>query len=167
MQVEGYCGWSVERVEQISESANGQVGGGEILKLVKSIFRSLSLEDAKGGHVTRGVGGVAFCAWIVTNILFSMSTIVYGGYMALVTSAFMIFGVISFATVQNVSPCIIQFGPATLKTNFSGSFWLTLATEKLRTFFMLNGEEDDDNEMNNGLINHTFTDEYGNALHLK
>ncbi|XP_043536214.1 dual oxidase maturation factor 1-like isoform X1 [Chiloscyllium plagiosum] len=138
------------------------------------------------GHYATAMMWVAFCAWIITNILFSMPTIVYGGYMALVTSAFMIFGVISFATIQNVSPCIIQFGPTTLKTNFSVSFWLTLATallcfilgviviimdhcipEKLKTFFMLSGEEDDDDQMSIGLISNNFTDDRGDAVYLK
>ncbi|XP_067871252.1 dual oxidase maturation factor 2 [Heterodontus francisci] len=138
------------------------------------------------GHYATAMMWVALCVWLVANILFSMSTIVYGGYMALVTALFMIFGVIAFATTRNVSQCIIQFGPTTLKTSLSASFWLTLATallcfvigviviimdhfvpEKLRTFFLLNGEGDDDDEMHGGLINHSFTDDYGDALYLK
>ncbi|XP_067829650.1 dual oxidase maturation factor 2 [Heptranchias perlo] len=136
------------------------------------------------GHYATAMMWVAFCAWVITNILFSMSTIVYGGYMALVTSAFMVFGVISFATTLNVRQCIIQFGPTTLKTSLGVSFWLTLATallcfilgiiiivmdhcipEKLRTFFMLNGEDGDD-EMGDGLINPSFTYDYGDGLYL-
>eukprot|EP00061_Rhincodon_typus_P014274 g41200.t1 len=57
MQVGGYCRWSVGRLEQIGELEDGQVEGGEILKLVKSILRPLGLKGAKDGHVTRGLGG--------------------------------------------------------------------------------------------------------------
>ncbi|XP_041034155.1 dual oxidase maturation factor 2 [Carcharodon carcharias] len=138
------------------------------------------------GHYATAMMWVAFCAWIVTNVLFCMPIVVYGGYMALVTSAFMIFGVIAFSTTQNVPQCIIQFGPTTLKTDFGASFWLTLATallcfvlgvivivmdhcvpEKLRIFFMLDGEGDDDDEMGKGIMNQSFADDYGNDLYLK
>eukprot|EP00061_Rhincodon_typus_P012197 g37780.t1 len=57
MQVKSYCGWSVGKVERIGESEDGQVGEGEILKLVKSIFKPLGLEEAKDGLVTMGMGG--------------------------------------------------------------------------------------------------------------
>uniref|UniRef100_UPI00398E543F dual oxidase maturation factor 2 n=1 Tax=Pristiophorus japonicus TaxID=55135 RepID=UPI00398E543F len=137
------------------------------------------------GHYATAMLWVAFCAWVIMNILFSMSTIVYGGYMALVTSAFMIFGIIAFGTTQNHPQCIIQFGSETLKTSLSVSFWLTLATallcfilgviiilmdhynpEKLRTFFILNGGDDDEDEMGDGLINQSFTNDFGEALYL-
>ncbi|XP_051898516.1 dual oxidase maturation factor 2 [Pristis pectinata] len=138
------------------------------------------------GHYATAMMWVAFCAWAISNILFSMSTIVYGGYMTLVTSAFMIFGVIAFATTRRVSLCIIQFGPTTLQTSLSVSFWLTLATallcfilgilvivmnhfipEKLRAFFMLNGEDDDMDEMRGGIINHYFTGNCADTIYLK
>ncbi|XP_055518488.1 dual oxidase maturation factor 2 [Leucoraja erinacea] len=138
------------------------------------------------GHYATAMMWVAFCAWIISNILFCMSTIVYGGYMTLVTSAFMIFGVISFATTRNVPQCIIQFGPATLRTSLSVSFWLTLATalvclllgiliiamdhfmpEKLRAFFILNGEDDDQDEMRHGIINNYFKDDCIDTIILK
>ncbi|XP_038640331.1 dual oxidase maturation factor 2-like [Scyliorhinus canicula] len=137
------------------------------------------------GHYTTAMMWVAFCAWIITNVLFCMSTIVYGGYMVLVTSTFMIFGVIAFATTQNLPKCAIQFGATTLTTSLSSSFWLTLATallcfilgvivitmdhcrpDKLKTFFMLDGDSDDDAEMNSGLINQSFTDDYRDVLYL-
>ncbi|XP_069758696.1 dual oxidase maturation factor 1-like [Narcine bancroftii] len=138
------------------------------------------------GHYTTAMMWVAFCAWIISNVLFSMSTIVYGGYMSLVTSTFMLFGVISFGTTRNVPPCLIQFGSVTLKTHLSVSFWLTLATallcfvlgvlvivmdtfipEKLRAFFILNGEEDHKDEMKHGIINHYFTNDCGDTIILK
>ncbi|XP_062926229.1 dual oxidase maturation factor 1 [Mobula hypostoma] len=138
------------------------------------------------GHYATAMMWVAFCSWVISNILFSMSTIVYGGYMTLVTSAFMMFGVIAFATTRNVPPCLIHFGPATLKTSLSVSFWLTLATallcfilgvlvivmhhfipEKVRAFFMLNGEDDDMDEVSSGIINQYFVDNYADSICLK
>ncbi|XP_059802597.1 dual oxidase maturation factor 2 [Hypanus sabinus] len=138
------------------------------------------------GHYATAMMWVAFCSWVISNVLFSMSTIVYGAYMTLVTSTFMMFGVIAFATTRNVPPCLIHFGPATLKTSLSVSFWLTLATallcfilgvlvivmdhfipEKVRAFFMLNGEDDDMDEVSGGIINQYFADNYANTICLK
>ncbi|KAM8972238.1 dual oxidase maturation factor 2 [Pelodytes ibericus] len=80
------------------------------------------------GHYASACMWVAFCSWIICNILFSMSVFIYGAYMILVTGAFILFSLISFATVRNVAFCNIQFGTESLKTGFGGSFWLTLAT---------------------------------------
>ncbi|NXU81501.1 DOXA2 factor, partial [Oreotrochilus melanogaster] len=71
--------------------------------------------------------GVAFCTWLISNMLFSMPVPVYGGYMLLVTGAFMIFSLLSFSTVRNSLMCPIHFGTSVLHTGFGGSFWLTLA----------------------------------------
>ncbi|XP_044130160.1 dual oxidase maturation factor 2 [Bufo gargarizans] len=112
-------------------------------------------------HYASACMWVAFCSWIICNILFSMSVFIYGAYMILVTGAFMLFSLISFSTVKNVTFCNIQFGSETLKTTFGGSFWLSLAVgllcfaigitlivlnwcvpEKLKLFF--NAIEDDE-----------------------
>ncbi|NXI40191.1 DOXA2 factor, partial [Galbula dea] len=69
---------------------------------------------------------VAFCTWLISNMLFSMPVLVYGGYMLLVTGAFMIFSLLSFSTVRNSPMCPIQFGTAALNPGYGGSFWLTL-----------------------------------------
>lgn len=79
-------------------------------------------------HYATACMWVAFCSWIICNILFSMSVFVYGAYMILVTAAFILFSLISFSTVRNVSFCNIQFGSESLKTTFGSSFWLSLAT---------------------------------------
>ena len=50
--------------------------------------------------------------------------------MLLVTGAFVIFSLLSFSTVRNSPMCLIQFGTATLRTGYGGSFWLTLAIGK-------------------------------------
>lgn len=63
-------------------------------------------------------------------MLFSMPVLVYGGYMMLVTGAFVLFSLLSFSTVRNFPMCAIQFGPASLETVYGGSFWLTLATSR-------------------------------------
>ncbi|KAG8440373.1 hypothetical protein GDO86_006215 [Hymenochirus boettgeri] len=80
------------------------------------------------GHYASACMWVAFCSWIVCNILFSMPSFIYGAYMILVTSAFMIFSIISFATVRNIEFCNIHFGAETLKMEFGASFWISLAT---------------------------------------
>ncbi|XP_074773387.1 dual oxidase maturation factor 2 [Athene noctua] len=79
-------------------------------------------------HYASATLWVAFCTWLISNMLFSMPVLVYGGYMLLVTGAFMIFSLLSFSTVRNSPMCPIQFGIATLRTGYGGSFWLTLAT---------------------------------------
>ncbi|OCT87020.1 dual oxidase maturation factor 1 [Xenopus laevis] len=115
------------------------------------------------GHYASACMWVAFCSWVISNILFSMPSFIYGAYMTFVTSAFIIFSLISFSTVKNVSFCNIQFGTDVLQTEFGASFWLTLATgllcffigitfivldrcvpEKLKAFF--NTIEDDEEE---------------------
>ncbi|XP_056428539.1 dual oxidase maturation factor 2 [Hyla sarda] len=114
-------------------------------------------------HYASACMWVAFCSWIICNILFSMSVFIYGAYMILVTAAFILFSLISFSTVRNVSFCNIQFGSESLKTTFGGSFWVSLATgllcfligitlivlnwcvpEKLKLFF--NAIEEDEEE---------------------
>uniref|UniRef100_A0A663DPM6 Dual oxidase maturation factor 2 n=1 Tax=Aquila chrysaetos chrysaetos TaxID=223781 RepID=A0A663DPM6_AQUCH len=78
-------------------------------------------------HYASATLWVAFCTWLISNMLFSMPVLVYGGYMLLVTGAFMIFSLLSFSTVRNSPMCLIRFGTATLHIGYGGSFWLTLA----------------------------------------
>ncbi|XP_052664544.1 dual oxidase maturation factor 2 [Harpia harpyja] len=78
-------------------------------------------------HYASATLWVAFCTWLISNMLFSMPVLVYGGYMLLVTGAFMMFSLLSFSTVRNSPMCLIQFGTATLRIGYGGSFWLTLA----------------------------------------
>ncbi|NWZ43371.1 DOXA2 factor, partial [Brachypodius atriceps] len=73
------------------------------------------------------VSRVAFCTWVISNILFSMPALIYGGYMLLVTGAFMIFSLLSFSTVRSSPMCVIQIGTRTLHVAYGGSFWLMLA----------------------------------------
>lgn len=78
------------------------------------------------------VSRVAFCTWLISNMLFSMPVLVYGGYMVLITGAFMIFSLLSFSTVRNSLLCPIQFGTASLLIDYGGSFWLTLVIGKYK-----------------------------------
>ena len=57
-----------------------------------------------------------------------MPILLYGGYMLLLTAALMLFSLLFFFTAKNTPKCPIQFGPSSLKTDYGGSFWLTLAT---------------------------------------
>ncbi|XP_053575323.1 dual oxidase maturation factor 2 [Bombina bombina] len=112
------------------------------------------------GHYASVCMWVAFCSWIICNILYSMPVFIYGAYMTLVTAAFIIFSIISFSTVRNVAFCNIQFGKDSLKTDYGVSFWLSLATgllcfiigimliildfcipEKLKEFFNMTEED--------------------------
>ncbi|XP_072837828.2 dual oxidase maturation factor 2 [Pogona vitticeps] len=79
------------------------------------------------GHYASATLWVAFCAWLVSNMLFSMPVPVYGGYMMLITGAFLIFALLSFSTVRSAPTCVIQFGDASLQPVYGASFWLTLA----------------------------------------
>ncbi|NWI18870.1 DOXA2 factor, partial [Crypturellus soui] len=128
------------------------------------------------GHYTSAVLWVAFCSWLISNILFSMPALVYGGYMVLVTGAFMIFSLLSFSTVRNSPMCAIKFGPASLHVGYGGSFWLTLVVgllcfmigvtvvtlhffslDLLKTFFDLHVDEAEEcQEMTEVYINHRF-----------
>ncbi|KFZ62864.1 Dual oxidase maturation factor 1, partial [Podiceps cristatus] len=71
---------------------------------------------------------MAFCTWLISILLFCMPILLYGGYMLLLTAALMLFSLLFFFTARNTVKCPIQFGPASLKTDYGGSFWLTLAT---------------------------------------
>ncbi|KFZ45379.1 Dual oxidase maturation factor 2, partial [Antrostomus carolinensis] len=88
---------------------------------------SLQRQYRISGHYASATLWVAFCTWLISNMLFSMPVVVYGGYMLLVTGTFMIFSLLSFSTVRNTLVCPIHFGTAILRTGYGGSFWLTLA----------------------------------------
>ncbi|XP_056428531.1 dual oxidase maturation factor 1-like [Hyla sarda] len=70
----------------------------------------------------------AFCAWILSNILFCMPLLVYGIYMLFTTAVCMIVSLMSFATVRQAPECSIHFGRIVLQTRFGLSFWLSFAT---------------------------------------
>ncbi|XP_040426325.1 dual oxidase maturation factor 2-like isoform X2 [Cygnus olor] len=128
------------------------------------------------GHYASATLWVAFCTWLISNMLFSMPVLVYGGYMVLITGAFTIFSLLSFSTVRNSLICPIQFGTASLLIDYGGSFWLTLVigllcfvvgitivalhyfnSDLLKTFFDLHEvREEDCQEMTEVYINPQF-----------
>ncbi|KAM4748979.1 dual oxidase maturation factor 1-like [Rhinophrynus dorsalis] len=116
---------------------------------------------------------VAFCCWILCNILFSMSVILYGIYMMLATALCVFISLISFVGVRRTQTCSIQFGNSTLQTKLGISFWLSLAIglfcltvslvlmtiyktkpNMLRTFFNYGEDEDfaDNSDSEEGCI---------------
>ncbi|NWX63278.1 DOXA1 factor, partial [Promerops cafer] len=71
---------------------------------------------------------LAFCTWLISILLFSMSVLLYGGHMLVLTATLILFSLLFFSTARNTLKCPIQFGPASLRTDYGESFWLTLAT---------------------------------------
>ncbi|KFQ36633.1 Dual oxidase maturation factor 1, partial [Merops nubicus] len=80
------------------------------------------------GHYVSLTLWMAFCKWFISILLFSMPILLYGGYMLLLTAALMLFSLLFIFMARNTPKCPIQFGPASLKTDYGGSFWLTLVT---------------------------------------
>ncbi|NXP53089.1 DOXA1 factor, partial [Heliornis fulica] len=80
------------------------------------------------GHYASLTLWMAFCTWLMSILLFSMPLLLYGGYMLLLTATLMLFSLLFFFTARNTLKCPVQFGSMSLKTDYGGSFWLTLAT---------------------------------------
>ncbi|XP_051652461.1 dual oxidase maturation factor 1-like [Manacus candei] len=80
------------------------------------------------GHYASATLWLAFCTWFISILLFSMSVLLHGGYMLLLTAALILFSLLFFFTARNTPKCPIQFGPVSLKTDYGESFWLTLVT---------------------------------------
>ncbi|XP_027745773.1 dual oxidase maturation factor 1-like [Empidonax traillii] len=79
------------------------------------------------GHYASATLWLAFCTWLISILLFSMSILLHGGYMLFLTATVILFSLLFF-TVRNMVKCPIQFGPVSLKTDYGESFWLTLVT---------------------------------------
>uniref|UniRef100_A0A8C0GFV3 Dual oxidase maturation factor 1 n=1 Tax=Chelonoidis abingdonii TaxID=106734 RepID=A0A8C0GFV3_CHEAB len=80
------------------------------------------------GHYTSVTLWLAFCTWLISNMLFSMPILLYGSCMILLTAALLICSLLFFSVARNSPMCTIRFGPASLQTVYGASFWLTLAT---------------------------------------
>lgn len=80
---------------------------------------------------------LAFCAWILSNVLFCIPVPLYGIYMMFATAISIIFSLVSFATVRQVPICNIHFGTSILRTKFGFSFWISFATGKCLTYTLL------------------------------
>ncbi|NXO63854.1 DOXA1 factor, partial [Phainopepla nitens] len=80
------------------------------------------------GHYVSLTLWLAFCTWLISILLFSMSILLCGGHMLLLTATLMLLSLLIFSTARNTLKCPIQFGPVALRTDYGESFWLTLAT---------------------------------------
>ncbi|NXR42885.1 DOXA1 factor, partial [Zosterops hypoxanthus] len=78
------------------------------------------------GHYASAMLWLAFCTWLVSILLFSMSILLYGGHMLLLTATLTFFSLIFFSTARNTLKCPIHFGSVSLRTDYGESFWLTL-----------------------------------------
>ncbi|XP_054244079.1 dual oxidase maturation factor 2 [Indicator indicator] len=127
-----FFSWGLGADYEQSYVAGLQKGLPSPILYVAEKFRARSPCGMQGQY--RGAGRyasislwVAFCTWLLSNLLFSMPALVYGGYILLLTGAFLSLSLLSFYTISPSLPCPIHFGPAALCTAYGGSFWLTLA----------------------------------------
>ncbi|XP_074736513.1 dual oxidase maturation factor 1-like [Strix uralensis] len=88
---------------------------------------SMHMQYRISSHYTSLTLWMAFCTWLISILLFSMPILLYGGCMLLLTAVLMLSSLLFF-TARNTLKCPILFGPASLNTDYGGSFWLTLAT---------------------------------------
>ncbi|NWW74923.1 DOXA1 factor, partial [Climacteris rufus] len=80
------------------------------------------------GHYASLTLWLAFCTWLISILLFSMSILLYGGHMLLLTATLTLCSLLFFFNVRSTPKCPIQFGPVSLRMDYGESFWLTLGT---------------------------------------
>uniref|UniRef100_A0AC11BII6 Dual oxidase maturation factor 2 n=1 Tax=Ovis aries TaxID=9940 RepID=A0AC11BII6_SHEEP len=80
------------------------------------------------GHYASATLWVAFCFWLLSNMLLSMPVPHYGGLALLTTGAFALFSVFAFASISSVPLCQLRLGSSELTTHYGAAFWITLAT---------------------------------------
>ncbi|XP_027726037.1 dual oxidase maturation factor 2 [Vombatus ursinus] len=80
------------------------------------------------GHYASATLWVAFCFWLLSNVLLSMPAPLYGGFSLLIAGAFVFFSVFAFATISTVPLCPIRLGSEFLSPSYGASFWTTVAT---------------------------------------
>ncbi|XP_007467077.1 PREDICTED: dual oxidase maturation factor 2 [Lipotes vexillifer] len=80
------------------------------------------------GHYASATLWVAFCFWLLSNVLLSMPVPHYGGLALLITGAFTLFSVFAFASISSVPLCQLRLGSSELTTHYGAAFWITLAT---------------------------------------
>ncbi|XP_068000300.1 dual oxidase maturation factor 2 [Melanerpes formicivorus] len=159
-----FFSWGLGADYEQSYVAGLQKGLPSPILYVAEKFRARSPCGVQGqyrsaGHYASITLWVAFCTWLLSNVLLSTPALVYGGYSLLLTAAFLLISLLSFATVRTALSCPIRLGPAALHTAYGGSFWLTLAVgllcllagvavvllhrfepDLLKTFFDVRGE---------------------------
>ncbi|XP_051833208.1 dual oxidase maturation factor 1 [Antechinus flavipes] len=81
------------------------------------------------GHYASAILWVAFLCWLLSNVLFSMPALIYGGYMLLASGVFLILSLIFFSTAITLTPkCPFHLGSVSLNTQYGLASWITLAT---------------------------------------
>ncbi|XP_068820216.1 dual oxidase maturation factor 2 [Capricornis sumatraensis] len=80
------------------------------------------------GHYASATLWVAFCFWLLSNMLLSMPVPHYGGLALLITGTFALFSVFAFASISSVPLCQLRLGSSELTTHYGAAFWITLAT---------------------------------------
>lgn len=71
---------------------------------------------------------MAFCFWLLSNVLLAMPVPLYGGLALLTTGACALFSVSAFASISGVPLCPLHLGSSKLTTHYGAAFWVTLAT---------------------------------------
>lgn len=80
------------------------------------------------GHYASATLWVAFCLWLLANVLLSMPVPLYGGVALLATGTFALLSVVVFASTARVPLCPLRLGSSALATHYGAAFWITLAT---------------------------------------
>ncbi|XP_003791895.1 dual oxidase maturation factor 2 [Otolemur garnettii] len=80
------------------------------------------------GHYASATLWVAFCFWLLSNVLLSTPAPLYGGLALLITGAFALFAVFAFASISSVQLCPLRLGSSALTAHYGAAFWVTLAT---------------------------------------
>ncbi|XP_011920590.1 PREDICTED: dual oxidase maturation factor 2 isoform X2 [Cercocebus atys] len=88
----------------------------------------------RAGHYASATLWVAFCFWLLSNVLLSTPAPLYGGLALLTTGAFTLFGIFAFASISSVPLCPLRLGSAVLTAQYGAAFWVTLATGILCLF---------------------------------
>ncbi|KAL4693042.1 hypothetical protein H8959_016852 [Pygathrix nigripes] len=86
------------------------------------------------GHYASATLWVAFCFWLLSNVLLSTPAPLYGGLALLTTGAFALFGIFAWASISSVPLCPLRLGSAVLTAQYGAAFWVTLATGILCLF---------------------------------
>ncbi|XP_016067281.1 PREDICTED: dual oxidase maturation factor 2 [Miniopterus natalensis] len=80
------------------------------------------------GHYASAMLWVAFCLWLLSNVLLSMPVPLYGGLALLATGAFALFSVLAFVSISSAPLCPLHLGSSALTSHYGAAFWVTLAT---------------------------------------
>ncbi|XP_048188013.1 dual oxidase maturation factor 2 [Perognathus longimembris pacificus] len=80
------------------------------------------------GHYAAATLWVAFCFWVLANVLLSTPAPLYGGLALLGAGGLALGAVLAFASVSSAPPCPLRLGARALTPRYGAAFWVTLAT---------------------------------------